>query len=202
MLSEKIDIFLVEDNDAVRLYLKTFLEKIQDFRIVGLAADGATAVEKIVELEPSVALVDIGLPIMDGVDVAREVKRKTAGVRVVMLTASDSQSNIFASLSAGADGYVLKGNYWRNLEMAVRSARMGAVWLDPGIAKNLLELAQKAYPHYMRGNLKSDSISLSPAEKELLGQVAESNCEDGVCLVDPAFIRKLERFSSFRSSTK
>jgi DNA-binding NarL/FixJ family response regulator len=110
-----------------------------------------------------------------------------------MLTASDDEADIFDALDAGADGYVLKAEYTKNLETAIRSVRLGAVWLDPAIARVVLRAAQR--PASKRQNDKVEPIKLSDEEKSVLGQVAKSNCQDGVCLVDPEFLHNLRRFS-------
>ena len=167
-------------------------EKIPDFTLVGEAADGAIALEKIKQAQPSVALVDIGLPGLNGIELTKRLKESVPGLRVLILTASDDQNDIFASLDAGADGYVLKGDFSANLEMAIRSVRVGAVWLDPGIARQVLTLTQKALPQMPRS---TTPIKLSAEEAEVLNEVASSNCKDGVCLVDPEFLFNLKRFS-------
>jgi two-component system nitrate/nitrite response regulator NarL len=110
-----------------------------------------------------------------------------------MLTASDDESDIFDALDAGADGYLLKTEYAKNLEAAIRSVRLGAVWLDPAIARMVLHAAQR--PASTKRPQKVEPIALSPEEKSLLGQVAQSSCSDGVCLVDPNFLQNLRRFS-------
>lgn len=191
-----IDIFIVEDSDFMRFCLRTLIRKVPGFNVVGEAADGTTAVQRVLELKPSLALVDIGLPDIDGIEVTRQIKEALPEVRVLILTASDECQNIFASLDAGADGYVLKGNYSLKLESAIRSARIGKVWLDPGLAQEVLAAASK-----LRGpGVYSVHGNLSDEERILLGQVAGSNCRDGVCLVDPAFLKKLRRFSAMRQA--
>lgn len=190
-----IDIFFVEDNEVIRLCLRNFLKNIPDFKLVGDAQDGKSALERIAPLHPTVALVDIGLPDVNGIELTKNLKRLAPGIRVLMLTASDSHSDIFDSLDAGADGYVLKGDFSVNLEMAIRSVKVGAVWLDPGIAKQVLELTKRPLTPNVERALDPIAPQLSHQEEELLNGVAASNCKDGVCLVDPTFIRKLKRFS-------
>ncbi|HEY9784555.1 MAG TPA: response regulator transcription factor [Candidatus Obscuribacterales bacterium] len=182
-------IFYVDDDSVIRACLKSLLRKIADFQIVGEAADGDAAVEGILAARPSVALVDIGLPKMNGIEVARRVKASLPDVRVLMLTSSEAENDIFDSLDAGADGYVLKGDFSSNLEVAIRSVRVGAVWLDPGIARFVLKASHRP----VHGQAAQPE-ALSKEEETLLGKVADSNCQDGVCLVDPSFVKKLRRF--------
>ncbi|MGH9551156.1 MAG: response regulator, partial [Terriglobales bacterium] len=147
----------------------------------------------VLQLRPSVVLVDIGLPDIDGIEVTKQIKSADAQVRVLMLTASDDERDIFDALDAGADGYVLKDSYSKNLEIAIRSVRLGAVWLDPAIARSVLRASQR--PSSRRHETNVQALTLSAEERTVLGQVAESNCQDGVCLVDPEFLHNLRRFS-------
>lgn len=190
-----IDIFFVEDNEVIRFCLRSFLKNIPDFSLVGEASDGEAALEIIKAANPTVALVDIGLPGVSGIELTKNLKNMVPGLRVLMLTASDNQSDIFDSLDAGADGYVLKGDFSVNLEMAIRSAKVGAVWLDPGIARQVLEMTQRKLTPTIERALDPIAHQLSQQEEDVLNGVAASNCKDGVCLVDSSFLKKLKRFS-------
>lgn len=196
-MSESTSIFFVDDDRVVRTCLKSLLSKVNDFQVVGEAADGQSALEALKSLKPSVALIDIGLPGLDGIEVAREVKTSQPDCRVLMLTSSDDENDIFDSLDAGADGYVLKGDFSNNLEVAIRSVRIGAVWLDPAIARFVL----KSRNSQRAGGGRKNRQRLSREEETILGKVADSNCKDGVCLVDPEFLKKLRRFSSTESGS-
>jgi len=191
---QKIEIFFVEDNDVIRFALKSMLRRIPDFSVIGDAANGKSALSQLAQLEPGVVLVDIGLPDIDGIELTKEIKVAMPDVRVLMLTASDDESDIFDALDAGADGYVLKAEYGKNLEVAIRSVRLGAVWLDPAIARLVLKATQR--PLSKRQKTKVEPLALSQEERSVLGQVAESDCENGVCLVDPGFLKKLQRFAN------
>ncbi|MFN8554122.1 MAG: response regulator transcription factor [Candidatus Obscuribacterales bacterium] len=189
-----IEIFFVEDNEVIRYCLRNFLKKIPDFTLVGEAPDGESALEAIKRLKPSIALVDIGLPGLSGIEVTKAIKKFDPELRVLILTASDNQNDIFDSLDAGADGYVLKGEFSVNLEMAIRSVKVGSVWLDPGIARQVLQMTQRQLTPTVERALQPIA-HLSKLEEDVLNGVATSNCKDGVCLVDPTFLRKLKRFS-------
>lgn len=199
-----VAIFFVEDNEVSRFAVKSVLRRVPDFKIIGEANDGASALNQLTGLDPAVVLVDIGLPDIDGIEVARAVKESHPHARVLMLTASDDANDIFDALDVGADGYILKAecgsntDHAKNLEAAIRSVQLGAVWLDPAIARLVLQSTQRPGGPRQR---KVQPISLSAEERTVLGQVAESNCENGVCLVEPGFLRKLKRFSQSSGST-
>ena len=188
--SKTVTLFSVEDNKVLSFRLRAFLKQIEDFQLLGEATSGYEAIEQILQLQPDVVLVDIGLPDLDGINVTRQIKKGLPDTRVLMLTASDDAKDIFDSLDAGADGYILKGNYSSNLEMAIRKVQIGSVWLDPAIAKMVARRTRK-------------SVEIAPVQPnsfaseaiDRLDHVAQSNCKDGVCLVEPEFLQKLRNLN-------
>ena len=141
-----IDIFIAEDHEITRVGLKLTLEHIAGFRVVGEAEDGKGAVKKVVELKPHVVLMDIGLPLMDGIDATCRIKAEAPGTRVIMLTSHDNDRDIFAALGAGADGYCLKEVSGAQLVMAIRAVADGVAWLDPGVASRVLRACATVAP--------------------------------------------------------
>lgn len=198
---QDIDVVLVEDSATVRHAVKAYLGGCGGLKVVGEAGDGIAGVAEIEKRRPAVAIVDIGLPGMDGVQVVRAVKEKFPELRVVMLTARDSDDDIFSSLGAGADAYVLKRDLAPNLEIAIRSARVGAVWLDPRIASKVLKSAVPQSPVRAgimpsNGDSSGNSEMLTEDEKAVLGAVAASDCTDGVCFLDPEFVKRLNKLKA------
>lgn len=191
-----LDIFIVDDSEFMRVSLRTLIRKVPEFNLIGEAADGESAIEQILALKPSVALVDLGLPGLSGIEVTKQIKAALPETRVLILTASDYRHDIFDALDAGADGYILKGDFSLKLESAISSVRVGSVWLDPGLAREVLQVAERM----AHGQPKS--LALSEQERNVLDQVAQSNCTDGVCLVDPQFLQKLRRFKSEEESAR
>ena len=192
-----IEIFSVEDNKVLRFALKSFLKTIPDFNLCGEAETGLGAIDLIKQLQPEIVLVDIGLPDLDGIEVTRRIKKINSQTRVLMLTASDHSDDIFDSLEAGADGYVLKGDSSANLEMAIRSVKIGAVWLDPAIARMVLVSTKKAAETISESETNSQEVAEDSTSEvlERLDQVAASNCKDGICLVDPGFMARLREIN-------
>jgi DNA-binding NarL/FixJ family response regulator len=156
----------------------------------------ADALQALQENKVDVALLDLGFSDTDAIELTKQIRASHPAVRVLIITASDSGNDIFSAMNAGADGYVLKSNLKKGLETAIRSVRLGAVWLDPAIAKQVLEVMETMARTPSRvlptGIMK---IPLLPEEKSLLIEVASGSCRDGVCMVDPDFVRKLRRFS-------
>jgi DNA-binding NarL/FixJ family response regulator len=141
-----INIFIVEDYEITRVGLRLTLGHVPDFTIIGEAADGQSAVEAVNELCPDVVLMDIGLPVMDGIDATLRIKSVRPETRVVMLTSHHNDRDIFAALGAGADGYCLKEASSTQLVGAIRAVAEGAAWLDAGIASRVLKACASAAP--------------------------------------------------------
>jgi len=132
---------LAEDDEPTRFWLKLTLQQSQNFEVVGQAGDGRTAVDLTAQNKPDLVLMDIGMPVMDGVEAARLVKESHPDTKVIMFTSHDTDDSVFAALSAGADGYCLKSLTAEQLLKAVSSVMDGAAWLDPGIARKVLKAA-------------------------------------------------------------
>ncbi len=140
-VGSKLRVVLAEDDEPTRFWLKLTLQQSQLFEVVGQAGDGRTAVDLTVQNKPDLVLMDIGMPIMDGVEAARLVKESLPDTKVIMFTSHDTDDSVFAALSAGADGYCLKTLTAEQLLKAVSSVMDGAAWLDPGIARKVLKAA-------------------------------------------------------------
>ncbi len=142
-VGSKVRVVLAEDDEPTRFWLKLTLQQSQHFDVVGQASDGRTAVELTTANKPDLVLMDIGMPIMDGVEAARLVKEALPNTKVIMFTSHDTDDSVFAALSAGADGYCLKTLTAEQLLKAVSSVMDGAAWLDPGIARKVLRAASQ-----------------------------------------------------------
>lgn len=137
-MSAACDIVLVEDHDLTRIGLRTTLEAVQGFRIVGEAADGISGLEVITRERPDVAVIDLGLPGIDGIALTRQALSIVPALHVLILTMHDLESEVLAALAAGADAYVLKSSSPQMLAMAVRIAADGGAYFDPQIADLVL----------------------------------------------------------------
>lgn len=131
-------VFIAEDSASTRAGLKTVLQRASDMEIVGEAEDGNSVVDKVSASRPDVVLMDIGLPGISGLEATRKLKDKHPELRVIMVTANESDGVIFDAFSCGADGYYLKSANTDQLLPAVRSVVSGAAWLHPAIAGRVL----------------------------------------------------------------
>lgn len=133
-----INLLLVDDQDVFRKGLKLGLAGLAGLVVVGEAAGGREALRKTLELMPDVVIMDYEMPDGDGVEATRQIKELAPNTRVLMLSSHEDPARILAALRAGADGYCLKKGAMRGLYLAIRSVAMGALWLDPAIARSVM----------------------------------------------------------------
>ncbi|MBQ6969218.1 MAG: response regulator transcription factor [Synergistaceae bacterium] len=129
-----VRILLADDHPLTRSGIAEFVRRENDFELVAEAEDGAEAWEKIKELTPDVALLDIRMPGYDGVTIAQKVKNEGINTAILMLTSYDAQQYVIASLRAGAHGFVLKTISPAELTTAINTVAKGGLYLDPEVA--------------------------------------------------------------------
>jgi DNA-binding NarL/FixJ family response regulator len=139
-----IKVLLVDDHRLVRAGLSTMLTATGEFSVVGEAADGAQAVEVALASKPDVALMDLSMPVLDGIAATRQLLAECPEVKVVALTSFSDRRRVSDALAAGAVGYLLKDCAPDELLAAVRAAAAGQVPLDPRIAGVLLPSREPA----------------------------------------------------------
>jgi two-component system response regulator NreC len=165
-----IRILISDDHGIVRTGLKLLLERARDMLVIGEAADGREAVRLAMELQPNVIIMDIGMPLLNGLDAATQIIRENEGIGVIILSMHADESYIVRALDAGARGYLLKDNADEDIERAVRSVATGRPFFSPSIAKALLE----DYVRLMRERRVQDSYELlTEREREVLQLLAE-----------------------------
>jgi DNA-binding NarL/FixJ family response regulator len=139
-------ILLADDHQLVRAGLAGLLDSADDLQVVGQAADGQQALELASELAPDVVLMDLSMPVLDGVEATRRLLAENPAAKVVVLTSFSDQPRVADALAAGAVGYLLKDCEPRDLMAAVRAAAQGHAPLDPRVALALLPSGQPARP--------------------------------------------------------
>lgn len=168
-----IKVLLVEDHTMTRMGLSLVLGQAKGVVLIGEAEDGRQGVDMAKELLPDVILMDIGLPVIDGIEAARLIKEAGLNSKILMFTSRDSEEDVFASLASGADGYVMKGITPEQLLNAIQAVNDGAAWLDPAIAKLVLSNIQRQQkPQKTPGERpKSNAYGLTDRELDVLEHI-------------------------------
>lgn len=135
---DKITILIADDHAVVREGTRRILEQEPGLEVVAEAADGEEAVRLAIELKPDVAIVDISMPNLDGIEATRQIKAQCPSITVLILSAYDDDQFVFSLLEAGAAGYLLKDVRGRELVDAVRAVHAGESVLHPSIARKVL----------------------------------------------------------------
>ncbi|WP_323373967.1 response regulator transcription factor [Plantactinospora alkalitolerans] len=167
----KTRILLADDHALVRRGLRLILDAEPDLMVVAEAADGADAVDAVRKTELDLAILDIAMPRMTGLQAAREIVRRAPGVRILMLSMHDNEQYFFEALRAGASGYVLKSVADRDLLEACRAAMRGEPFLYPGAITALI----RDYLHRARQGERLPESILTPREEEIIKLIAEGN---------------------------
>ncbi|MFE9424641.1 response regulator [Kitasatospora sp. NPDC006697] len=133
-----ISVVLADDQPLVRAGLRMVISDAPDIEIAGEAGTGAEAVQLARDLEPDVVVMDIRMPVMDGIEATRRIKTGAGQVGVVMLTTFDEDENVYAALRAGASGFLVKDTALEEILAAIRVVAAGDALLAPGVTRRLI----------------------------------------------------------------
>ncbi len=166
MLSDpnsKVRILIVDDHAVVRQGLMTFLELQDEIEVVGEAGNGQEALQKVQELQPDVVLMDLVMPVMDGLTAIKQIKQLRPETEIIALTSFADDEKVFTAIRSGATGYLLKDVQPNDLVKAVLAADRGEVQLHPEVAKKLM--------HEVVAPAKETApfLDLTEREREVLG---------------------------------
>ena len=157
-------VLIADDHPLIRQGLRTLLEQ-HGFTVVGEAADGREAAQLAQELEPDVAVLDLAMPLLNGLDAARELTRASRRTKPIVVTVHTADQYVLAALQAGVRGYVLKSQATAELVQAIQEVMRGGRYLSPGISEAVVQA------YLAKTDLPADP--LTPREREVLQLIAE-----------------------------
>jgi DNA-binding NarL/FixJ family response regulator len=165
-----IKILLVDDHELVRAGLRSILEGLTDVDVIGEASDGHDALRLMSELDPDVALVDITMPSLNGLELTLRASKDHPRTRILILSMHADEEHVRQALVVGAAGYLLKNANKSELELAVRAVARGDTWLSPAVSK----LVVNAYTR--RSDVAPGPFELlTPRQRETLQLIAEGH---------------------------
>ena len=174
-----IKVLLVEDHTMVRLGLSLVFENSKEIDLIAEEKKRKTGVELALKLNPNVVLMDIGLPEMDGIQATSLIKKSNPNIKVLIFTSRESEDDVFDSLSAGADGYIMKGANEEQMISAIKAVAEGTAWLDPAIARLVLSSVKRQTSTSVDNNISSvnknakNVYGLTDREIEVLALIVE-----------------------------
>ncbi len=186
-----IRVVVADDQALVRMGLRTLLGSESDTELVGEASDGRAAVELVRQTRPDVVLMDIRMPVLDGLTALREITSDAAlaGARVIMLTTFELDEYVFEALRDGASGFILKDAAPSELLHAIRVVAAGASLLSPSVTRRVIEQFAR---HDALGQPHPDLDQLTEREREIVAWVATGRSNDEIAaelVVSPATVR-------------
>lgn len=169
-MANRISVMIADDSKLTILGLNTTFKHFADeIDVLGSAENGMIAVNMCKEMDPDIVLMDIGMPIMDGIQATKQLKKLKLRTKVIMLTSHDSQQDVLDALSAGAHSYCMKDISPEILIAAIKSTHNGASWLDPAIAKIVLGSLSSG----TSATSKNNDVQLTDRETEILNLIAQ-----------------------------
>jgi len=172
-----IRIVLADDHSVMRTGLRLVLEQQEDFEVLGEASDGRTAIGLVEALHPDVAVLDITMPNLNGIEAARQINAMQTNVAIVILSMHSDESYVLRALKAGARGYLLKESPEADFVRAIRSVNDGKAFFSPAVSRLLVE----DYVRQLRDKDIEDSYELlTSREREILQLVAEGKSNKDV----------------------
>jgi len=168
---KRISVLLAEDHQIVREGFRSLLKHERDIEVVGEAETGRQAVAMVKQLRPAVVVMDIAMPLLNGMEATRQIRKDVPGTKVLILSAHSDDAYVEQVIELGAAGFLLKQASAHNLATAIREVQKGNTFFSPAITKRLNRGREKSLDR--EGNLKKKNSRLSSREVEVLQLIAE-----------------------------
>lgn len=176
----KLKVLIADDHGVVRKGLRLLLQEYPELEVTGEASNGREAVKLATELSPDIVLMDVAMPLLNGIEAAEQIRRANGQIGIIMLTMHADESYLLRALNAGVKGYLLKESAEDDLLRAVKAVAQGRPFFSPAITQTLLE----DYMRVLKQEGLSDSFELlTGREKEVLQLLAEGKTNKEVAAV-------------------
>lgn len=175
-MSQTIQVILAEDHELTRQGLAYGLEKFPGIRIIGEAENGQDVLALVAKNQPDIVIMDVVMPVLNGIAATRQLKAAFPNIRVLMLTSHNEEEKVFEAFAAGADGYCMKDVRTERLAQVIEMVLEGVLWIDPKIAGLILKVMPMLSEKMAQENKKSQSVALvdlTVREKEILRLIAQ-----------------------------
>jgi DNA-binding NarL/FixJ family response regulator len=174
-MTDKIRVLIADDQDVIREGLRTVLNHLLDIEVVGVARDGAEAVCAAEALHPDIVLMDLKMPVLNGIEATRQITKKLPATQVIILTTYDTDDWVFEGLRAGAQGYLLKESGSEAVIASIRAVRRGESQIDPAVARKVLDEFRRLSPQKAEQSAEEDLPiePLTERESEILELIAQ-----------------------------
>lgn len=176
-MTAPIRVVIVDDESLVRVALRVFLDTAPDFELVGEAANGADAIGLVRQLRPDVVLMDVQMPVMDGIEATNRLIREFPGMKIVALTTFSAERVVVPMLTAGAAGFLVKDTAPERILGALRLAHEGGYVLSPRVAQGLVSSVQQNQDHAARALRPDEALTDRELETVTLLAQGMSNSE-------------------------
>jgi DNA-binding NarL/FixJ family response regulator len=191
---KKLRILIADDHGLVRHGARSVLHSRHGWKVVGEAANGREAVEKAAKLKPDVAIIDISMPELDGVEVARQIREAVPDTKVLVMTMHESDQMVQRALDAGAHGYILKSDLTDALPKAVRAVAEGKRFLTPKVSEIVLDGFLKTKGQHQKG--ERAEAKTTPRELEIIHLLAQGKSNKEIAAELGIAVRTVETHRS------
>jgi two-component system response regulator NreC len=175
-----VSVLIADDHGVVRKGLRLLLQQFPEIEVVGEAGNGREAVRLAAELSPDVVLMDVAMPLLNGIDATEQIRKANENVGVILLTMHADEGYVLRAINAGVKGYLLKESAEEDLSRAVKAVSQGKPYFSPAITQTLLE----DYMRVLKQEGLSDTFELLTArEKEVLQLLAEGKTNKEVATI-------------------
>ena len=176
-MKNEIRVMIADDHPVVRQGLRQTIESDSTLKVVAEAGDGQAALAQIRELKPAIAVLDVDMPQLDGLGVAREIRKKRLPVEIVFLTIHGEEDLFHAAMDLGSKGYLLKDSALTEIVQALRAVAEGNYYVTPSLTAYLVHRRSRAQTF---ASEKPKLAALTPTERRILGMVAEGQSSKSI----------------------